>query len=190
VNNPEDPAAGMRKVMFSRELWIDRDDFREEPPKKYFRLAPGAEVRLRWAYIVKCTSVVKNERGDIVEIHCTYDPGTRGGGADRKVKGTIHWVSAQHALPAEVRLYEPLFVTPKPDEAEDWKALVNQNSLERITTCFVEPALADAAPGNHYQFERTGYFSVDPDTSPEHLVFNRTVPLRDTWAKMEKSEQS
>ena len=189
VNNPEDATMGTRAVPFSRELWIDRDDFREEPPKKYFRLAPGAEVRLRYAYIVKCTGVVHNDRGEVVEVRCTYDPATRGGSADRKVKGTIHWVSAPHALPAEVRLYDTLFLSPKPDEDEDWKARVNPSSLERLTDCYVEPALAVAAPGNRYQFERTGYFCVDPDTTPGHLVFNRTVSLRDTWGKIEKMER-
>jgi len=188
VNNPEDATMGTRQVPFSRELWIDQDDFRENPPKKYFRLAPGAEVRLRYAYIVKCVGVVHDARtGEVVEVRCTYAPATRSGTPDgRKVKGTIHWVSAQHALPAEVHLYENLFLTPKPDADENWKAQVNPNSLGRLTTCCVEPALADAAPGNRYQFERTGYFCVDPDTSPGHLVFNRTVSLRDTWAKIEK----
>jgi len=187
VNNPEDAAMGTRPVPFSRELWIEQDDFREVPPKRYFRLAPGAEVRLRYAYIVKCTGVVHNDRGEVVELRCTYDPATRGGSADRKVKGTIHWVSAPHAHPAEVRLYETLFLTPKPDEDEGWKAHVNPNSLEQLTTCYVEPALADAAPGNRYQFERTGYFCVDSDTSRGRLVFNRTVSLRDTWGKIEKA---
>ncbi len=189
VNNPEDAAMGTRTVPFSRELWIDQDDFRENPPPKYFRLTPGAEVRLRYAYIVKCTGVVHNDRGEVIEVRCTYDPATRGGSADRKVKGTIHWVSVQHALPAEVRLYDTLFLTPKPDEDEDWKARVNPRSLERLTTCYVEPALANAAPASRYQFERTGYFCVDPDTTPDHLVFNRTVSLRDTWGKIEKAEQ-
>ncbi len=190
VNNPEDPTMGTRKVPFAREIWIDQDDFRENPPKKYFRLSPGQEVRLRYAYIVKCTSVVHNERGEIVEVRCTYDPATRGGSADRKVKGTIHWVSAQHALPAEVRLYDTLFVAPKPDESEDWKSQINPNSLERLTNAWVEPALADVKPLDHFQFERTGYFTVDPDTQPGHLVFNRTVSLRDTWGKIEKAEQA
>jgi len=190
VNNPEDATMGTRKVPFARELWIDQDDFREDPPKKYFRLAPGAEVRLRYAYIVKCVGVVHNERGEIVEVRCTYDPATRGGGAEgRKVKGTIHWVSAQHARPAEVRLYDTLFLSPKPDEAENWKSQISPNSLERLTNCYVEPSLANAAPGNRYQFERTGYFCADLDTKPGHLVFNRTVSLRDTWAKIERAEQ-
>ncbi len=187
VNNPEDATMGTRKVPFARELWIEQDDFREDPPKKYFRLAPGAEVRLRWAYIIKCTGVVKNARGEIVEVRCTYDPTTLGTNpTDRKVKGTIHWVSAHHACPAEVRLYDHLFLTPRPDEDEDWKAHINPNSLERLTHCFVEPSLANASPGAHYQFERLGYFVVDPDTRPGAPVFNRTVTLRDTWAKIEK----
>ncbi len=191
VNNPEDATMGTRKVPFSREVWINQDDFRENPPKKYFRLSPGVEVRLRYGYIIKCTGVVHDERtGEVVEVRCTYDPATTSGAPDgRKVKGTIHWVSAQHALPAEVRLYDALFLTPKPDESEDWKSQVNPNSLERLTKCYVEPALADAAPGNRYQFERTGYFCVDLDSTPGHLVFNRTVSLRDTWGRIEKAEQ-
>jgi glutaminyl-tRNA synthetase len=189
VNNPEDAAMGTRKVPFTRELWIEQDDFREEPPKKYFRLAPGAEVRLRWAYIIKCVGVVKNARGEIVEVRCTYDPTTLGANpTDRKIKGTIHWVSAPHARPAEVRLYDHLFLAEKPDEVEDWKSQINPNSLERLTNCYVEPSLANATAGNHYQFERLGYFVVDPDTTPGHLVFNRTVSLRDTWGKIEKKE--
>lgn len=190
VNNPEDASMGTRQVPFSREIWIDQDDFREVPPKKYFRLAPGAEVRLRYAYIVKCVGVVHDERtGQVVEVHCTYDPASRGGAVEgRRVKGTIHWVSAQHAQPAEVRLYEQLFLVPRPDEDEDWKAHLNPNSLERLESAYVEPALATAVPGVHYQFERTGYFCVDPDSAPGHPVFNRTVSLRDTWAKIEKAE--
>jgi glutaminyl-tRNA synthetase len=189
VNNPEDAAMGTRKVPFTRELWIEQDDFREEPPKKYFRLAPGAEVRLRWAYIIKCVGVVKNARGEIVEVRCTYDPTTLGANpTDRKIKGTIHWVSAPHARPAEVRLYDHLFLAEKPDEVEDWKSQINPNSLERLTNCYVEPSLANATAGNHYQFERLGYFVVDPDTTPGHLVFNRTVSLRDSWGKIEKKE--
>lgn len=190
VNNPEDASMGTRKVPFSRELWIEQDDWRENPPKKYFRLSPGAEVRLRYAYIVKCTGVVHDERtGEVTEVRCTYDPATRGGGVEgRKVKGTIHWVSAQHALPAEARLYDTLFLTPRPDETEDWKSQVNPNSLERLTNCYVEPALKDTPSGSRYQFERMGYFCVDPDSKPGHLVFDRTVSLRDTWAKIEKAE--
>jgi glutaminyl-tRNA synthetase len=189
VNNPEDPAMGTRKVPFSRELWIEQDDFRENPPKKYFRLAPGTEVRLRYAYVIKCTGVVRDERtGEVVEVRCTYDPATRTGTPDgRKIKGTIHWVSVPHAVPAEVRLYDTLFLASKPDEDEDWKKNVNPNSLERLTHCYVEPALTAAVPGNRFQFERTGYFNTDLDSTPEHLVFNRTVTLRDTWAKIEKA---
>ncbi|MBI5034614.1 MAG: glutamine--tRNA ligase/YqeY domain fusion protein [Chloroflexi bacterium] len=190
VNNPEDEAMGTRKVPFTRELWIEQADFMENPSKKYFRLSPGVEVRLRYAYLIKCTSVVHDEKtGEVIEVRCTYDPATRGGNADRKVKGTIHWVSAPYAVPAEVRLYDTLFLAPKPDETEEWKALVNPNSLERLDKCYVEPALANAPVGERYQFERTGYFCVDPDTQPGQLVFNRTVSLRDTWGKIEKAEQ-
>jgi glutaminyl-tRNA synthetase len=193
VNNPEDPAAGTRKVPFSRVLYIERDDFREDPPKKFFRLAPGREVRLRYAYFITCVGVVKDERsGEVVELHCTYDPATRGGGAPdgRRVKATLHWVSAAHACTAEVRLYEHLFLTPNPDEAEDFTTVLNPRSLERLTACYVEPSLTNAAPGSRYQFERLGYFSVDSkDSTPERLVFNRTVSLRDTWAKIERAQQ-
>lgn len=185
VNNPEDPGAGARSVPFSRELWIEQSDFMENPPKKYFRLSVGAEVRLRWAYVVKCVGMVKNERGDVTEIRCTYDPATLGSNpTDRKIKGTIHWVSAPHAIPAEIRLYEHLFPMAKPDEADDWKQNINPNSLQ-IAQGFVEPSLADAQVGSRYQFERNGYFTVDPDSTPNHLVFNRTVTLRDTWGKIE-----
>lgn len=189
VNNPEDASMGTRRVPFARELWIEQSDFMEDPPKKYFRLSPGAEVRLRWAYIVKCVGVVRDpETGRVTEVHCTYDPATRSANpTDRKVKGTIHWVSAAHALPAQARLYELLFDTPRPDEDEDWKAHVNRRSLETVD-CLVEPGLAGATPGDHLQLERTGYFCVDPDTTPGHLVLNRTVSLRDTWARMEKAE--
>ncbi len=186
VNNPEDAAMGTRRVPFARELWIEQEDLRENPPPKFFRLSPGSEVRLRYAYIVKCIGTVKNERGQVVEVRCTYDSATRGGAADRKVKGTIHWVSARHALPAQARLYDTLFLAPKPDEDANWKARINPNSLEQLPNCYVEPALADAAPGMRYQFERTGYFCVDPDSAPGRLVFNRTVSLRDTWAKVER----
>lgn len=187
VNNPEDAAMGTRKLPFSREVWIEQDDFREDPPKKFFRLSPGAEVRLRYAYIVKCTGVVKDERtGAVVEVRCTYDPGSLTGTPDgRKIKGTIHWVSAAHALRAEARLYDQLFLTPKPDEDEDWKAHLNPNSLQVVKECYVEPSLAEVAPGYRCQFERSGYFCVDPDSSPRHPIFNRTVSLRDTWAKLE-----
>ncbi len=190
VNNPEDPAMGTRKVPFTRELWIEQDDFREVAPKKYYRLAPGAEVRLRYAYVIKCVGVVKDPNtGAVVEVRCTYDPATLNSTPDgRKIKGTIHWVSAKHALPAELRLYDTLFLSPRPDEEEDWKSQLNPHSLERLTDSFVEPALAHAAPLNHFQFERTGYFCVDKDSTPEHLVFNRTVSLRDTWAKIETKE--
>jgi glutaminyl-tRNA synthetase len=195
INNPEDPSAGTRKVPFSRVLYVERDDFREDPPRKFFRLAPGREVRLRYAYFVTCTNVIKDEKtGEIVELHCAYDPATRGGDSPdgRKVKGTIHWVSAAHALEAEVRLYDHLFTKPDPDdvdEGQDYRSNLNPNSLEILPSCRVEPGLAGAAPGDRYQFERQGYFCVDPDSSGEKLVFNRTVPLRDSWAKIEKAQQ-
>ncbi len=193
---PDDPPKmGHRPVPFSRELWIERSDFLEDPPKKYWRLAPGREVRLRWAYLVTCTDVVKDEDGEIVEVHCTYDPETRGGNAPdgRKVRGTIHWVSAERALPAEVRLYDRLFNRPDPDRVEgegrDFLSNLNPNSLE-IVEAYVEPSLATASPGDRFQFERTGYFCVDPDSVPGRLVFNRTVPLRDSWAKLEKQARA
>jgi glutaminyl-tRNA synthetase len=191
VNNPEDPSAGTRRVPFSRVLYIEQDDFRASPPPKYFRLSPGAEVRLRYAYIAKCTGVVTDPKsGEIVEVRCTFDQASHGGDAKgRRVKGTIHWVSAAHAVEAEVRLYENLFLKPKPDEEEDWKAALNPNSLEPLTGCQLEPSLRGAAPGSRYQFERQGYFCVDTkDSTPSRLVFNKTVGLRDTWAKIEKSE--
>jgi glutaminyl-tRNA synthetase len=191
VNNPEDPGMGTRKAPFSRVLWIERDDFRETPPPKYFRLAPGAEVRLRYAYLVRCVGVVKDEAtGAVVEVRCTYDPLSRGGDAPdrRRVKGTIHWVSAAHALPAEVRLYDRLFTQPDPAGAEDWRASLNPVSLEVLTGCRVEPSLGTAGPGSRYQFERLGYFCVDPvDSAAGTLVFNRTVPLRDSWAKLQQA---
>jgi glutaminyl-tRNA synthetase len=188
VNNPEDPSAGTRLVPFSREIWIEQDDFRETPPPKYYRLSPGAEVRLRYAYIVKCTGVVRSAEGEIIEVRGTYDPSSRGGDAKgRKVKGTIHWVSARHAVGAEVRLYEHLFAEPKPDEAEDLSAVLNPNSLEDLADVRVEPSLRGAEPGSRFQFERQGYFCVDSrDSSSSRLVFNRTVGLRDTWAKIER----
>jgi glutaminyl-tRNA synthetase len=191
VNNPEDASAGTRRVPFSRVLYIEQDDFREDPPKQYYRLSPGREVRLRYGYFITCTGVVKNERGEPVEIHCTYDPATRGGNAPdgRKVKSTIHWVSAAHAVDAEVRLYENLFTRPNPSETEpgqDFTANLNPNSLEVLTRCKIEPSLANPAVGAPYQFERLGYFTADPDTAPGQPVFNRTVVLRDTWAKIEK----
>jgi glutaminyl-tRNA synthetase len=189
VNNPEDPAAGTRKVPFSKVLYIEQDDFRETPPPKYFRLFPGNEVRLRYAYFVKCTHAVKDDAGNVTEVHCTYDPSTRGGDAPdgRKVKSTIHWVSAAHALPAEVRQYEQLFTTERPDDG-DLESIINPNSLEVLANAFVEPALASAKPGDNIQFERTGYFCLDPDTTSGHPVFNRTVTLKDSWAKIEKTQ--
>jgi glutaminyl-tRNA synthetase len=194
VNNPEDLSMGMRKVPFSKVLYIERDDFREDPPKGYFRLSPGAEVRLKHAYFIKCTEVLKDKRsGEVVELHCTYDPDSRGGEAKdgRKVKGTLHWVSAGHAVEAEVRLYDHLFTKADPgdaDEGLDFKSNLNVNSLEKLTPCFIEPSIAGSAPGSKYQFLRHGYFCVDTvDSSPSKLVFNRTVSLRDSWAKVEKS---
>jgi len=196
VNNPEDKSAGTRPVPFSRIVYIEREDFREDPPKKFFRLAPGREVRLMHAYYITCTGVIKDEKGEIVELHCTYDPATRGGDSPdgRKVRGTLHWVSAAHALDAEVRLYDHLFNTPYPDEVEegqDFLSNLNPNSLEVLTGCKLEPSLAGAGAGagSRFQFLRQGYFCVDPDTSANHLVFNRTVPLRDTWAKIEKGQK-
>jgi glutaminyl-tRNA synthetase len=188
VNNPEDPAAGVRKVPFSRVLYIERGDFLEDPPKKFFRLAPGREVRLRYAYFVTCTGVVKDERGEVVEVHCSFDPATRGGDAPdgRKVKGTLHWVSAEHAREAEVRLYDRLFRTENPADVPaggDFVDNLEEESL-RTVTGLTEPGLAGAAPGSRFQFERLGYFCVDPDSSPDRRVFNRTVTLRDTWAKL------
>ncbi len=194
VNNPEYPGAGTRKVPFSRVLYIERDDFREDPPKKFFRLAPGREVRLRYAYFITCVDVSKDKQsGEVVELHCTYDPATRGGDSPegRKVKATLHWVSAKHALEAEVRLCNHLFIKEDPTNVEDgadFKSSLNPNSLEILASCRVEPSLAGATPGSWYQFERQGYFCVDPDSSAGKIVFNRTVPLRDTWAKIEKHE--
>ena len=192
VNNPEDPAMGTRPVPFSRVLYIEQDDFREQPHKKYFRLFPGNEVRLRYAYFVRCTDVVKDEAtGEVVEVRCTYDPATRGGDAPdgRRVKSTIHWVSAAHAVEAEVRLYEPLFTAAVPGaDKDDWKADLNPRSLERLTACRLEPSLAAAAPGARYQFERNGYFCVDVgDSTTDRPVWNRAVGLRDSWAKIEKA---
>jgi glutaminyl-tRNA synthetase len=197
VNNPEDPRMGTRKVPFSRVLYIERDDFREDPPKQFFRLAPGREVRLRYAYLITCVGVVKDDRtGEVVELHCTYDPATRGGDAPdgRKVRATLHWVSAAHALEAEVRLYEHLFAKADPSDDQegiDFTASLNPQSLEVLTSCRVEPSLADAVPGDRYQFERLGYFCVDSvDAAPGALVFNRTVTLRDTWARIEQAQQA
>lgn len=192
VNNPEDPGAGTRKVPFSKVIYIERDDFMEDPPKKFFRLAPGREVRLRYAYFVTCTDVIRDENGGITGIHCTYDPETRGGNAPdgRKVKSTIHWVSAEHAIEAEVRQYDHLFLKENPEAGgEDFKSNLNPDSLEVIRSCYLEPCLKDARPGERYQFERLGYFCVDPDSTPEKPVFNRTVTLRDTWAKIQKKEK-
>src|SRR5262245_8193024 len=191
VNNPEDASAGSRKVPFSRVLWIDRDDFREDPPKKFFRLSPGREVRLRGAYFITCSSVVKDPAtGEVAELRCVYDPATRGGDAPdgRKVKSTLHWVSAAHALDVEVRLYDRLYSVESPGERGDHRADLNPASLEILTHCKIEPSVHGAVPGTRYQFERTGYFCVDPDSTPERLVFNRTVTLKDTWAKIEARE--
>jgi glutaminyl-tRNA synthetase len=192
VNNPEDPGAGTRRVPFSRVLYIEQDDFRENPPKQYYRLSPGREVRLRYGYLITCTGVVKDEKtGEVVEVHCTYDPATRGGNAPdgRKVKATIHWVSAAHAIGAELRLYDKLFTRPNPNELEegqDFTANLNPDSLEILSGAKLEPSLATASAGNRYQFERVGYFCVDPDSTSQKVVFNRTVALKDTWAKIEQ----
>jgi glutaminyl-tRNA synthetase len=193
VNNPEDTAAGTRKVPFSRELYIEQDDFREVPPPKYYRLSPGREVRLRYGYFITCTGVVKNDKGEVIEVHCTYDPATRGGNAPdgRKVKSTIHWVSGTHAINAEVRIYENLFSKEDPSDVEEGKDVLdnlNPNSLEVLTNAKLEPSLANGVAGSRYQFERLGYFSVDPDSKPDRRVFNRTVALKDTWAKVEKKQ--
>ncbi len=196
INNPEDPNMGARKVPFSRVLYIEQEDFRDDPPKKFFRLAPGREVRLRYAYYITCAGVVRDEKtGEVIELHCTYDPKTRGGDSPdgRKVKATLHWVSAVHSLKAEVRLYDHLFIKENPGEekdAGDYKSYLNPDSLQRLTSCRVEPSLAGAVPGSRYQFERQGYFCVDSvDSSDDMLVFNRTVSLRDSWAKIEKTQK-
>jgi glutaminyl-tRNA synthetase len=191
INNPEDESAGTRMVPFSRELYIERADFREDPPKKFWRLAPGREVRLRYAYFVTCTDVIKNDAGEVIELHCTYDPATRGGDAPdgRRVKATLHWVSVPHALEAEARLYDRLFSKEDPmdaPEGKDYTANLSPDSLKRVT-CVVEPSVAGAAPGTRYQFERQGYFCVDPDSTADKLVFNRTVSLRDSWKKIEQA---
>jgi len=191
VNNPEDAAAGTRSLPFSKELYIEQDDFRENPPKDFFRLAPGREVRLRYAYFVKCVGVEKDAAGNVVEVRCTYDPATRGGDAPdgRKVKGTLHWVAAGHAVDAEVRLYDHLFLKSDPDDVPEGQTYLdnlNPKSLDVLTGCKLEPALASAVAGNTFQFERLGYFCVDKDSAPGKLVFNRAVTLRDTWAKIEK----
>jgi glutaminyl-tRNA synthetase len=186
VNHPDDPSAGKRTIRFARELYIERDDFMEDPPKKFFRLAPGREVRLRYAYFITCREAVKNAAGEVVELRCTYDPATRGGDAPdgRKVKGTLHWVSAPGSLPAEVRLYNPLFAAAEPD-ISDFAAAINPQSMEVLSDCRVEMALAGRNDGQPVQFERQGYFCADPDSTPERLVFNRTVGLRDSWAKVQ-----
>ena len=195
INNPEDPAMGTRKIPFSREIFIERDDFREDPPKKFFRLAPGREVRLKHAYFITCTDVIKDEKtGEIIELRCTYDPETKSGDAPdgRKVRGTLHWVSAAHSLTATVRLYDHLFSKENPDDlaaGEDFKDYLNPNALEELTECRVEPGLAGSKPETHFQFLRHGYFCVDRNSTETTLVFNRTVPLRDTWAKIEKKQE-
>jgi glutaminyl-tRNA synthetase len=194
VNNPEDPAAGTRMLPFSAELYVEQEDFREDPPKGWFRLAPGREVRLKHAYYIKVREAIKDAAGQVVELRCTYDPASRSGVTPdgRIVKGTLHWVSAAHALDAEVRLYDNLFARPDPadvPEGEDWLTNLNPNSLEALSGCKVEPSLATASPGTRVQFLRQGYFCVDPDSTAQRLVFNRTVGLRDTWAKMENKGQ-
>ena len=191
ANNPEDPSAGTRHVPFSRELYIEQDDFREVPPPKYYRLSPGKEVRLRNAYFITARSVVKDEAGNVVEVHCTYDPASRGGNSPdgRKVKSTMHWVSAPHAISAEVRLYDKLFTKADPSDLEEGQTfldILNPNSLEVLTEAKLEPSLANAKLEDRFQFERVGYFCLDPDSTAAKLVFNRTLPLKDTWAKIEK----
>jgi glutaminyl-tRNA synthetase len=190
VNNPEDASAGTRKVPFSKILYIEQNDFRETPPPKYFRLYPGNEVRLRYAYLIKCTHVVKNDAGEVIEVHCTYDPASHGGEAPdgRRVKSTIHWVSAEHAVQAEVRMYDPLFTVERPDDGE-LETILNPNSVEALENTWVESALADAKVGDTIQFERTGYFCIDPDSRSGKLVFNLTVNLRDTWSKIQKKSK-
>jgi glutaminyl-tRNA synthetase len=191
VNNPEDSKAGTRMVPFSKVLYIEQDDFREDPPKQFYRLSPGREVRLRYGYFITCTGVVKNDQGEVIEVRCSYDPATRGGNAPdgRKVKSTIHWVSAEHAIDAEVRLYETLFTKEDPNdvpEGQEFTANLNPKSLEVLPHAKLEPSLAGAAPGSRYQFERMGYFCVDKDSKAAQPTFNRTVTLKDAWAKIEK----
>jgi glutaminyl-tRNA synthetase len=193
-NNPEDETAGTRLVPFSRVLYVEQDDFREDPPKKWFRLAPGREVRLKHAYYITCDDMIKDEQGNVIELRCTYDPSSRGGSTPdgRRVKGTLHWVSAAHSLDAEVRLYETLLTIADPNEVaedKDYSDYINPNSLEVLTGSKIEPGLAGAERGSRYQFLRMGYFCVDPDSTAEKLVFNRTVTLRDTWAKIEQAQQ-
>lgn len=192
INNPEDPSMGTRKVPFSKVIYIERDDFREIPPKDFYRLAPAREVRLRYAYFIRCKDVIKDRDGNVVELRCTYDPSTRGGDSPdgRKVKATLHWVSEAGAIRAEVRLYDHLFKVPDPDELEDFRTGINPESLIVLRNCYLEPSLASARPGEIYQFERLGYFCVDPDSQDGSLVFNRTVTLKDTWAKIEKKLRS
>jgi glutaminyl-tRNA synthetase len=191
VNNPEDVSAGTRKVPFSKVLYIEQEDFQEVPPPKYYRLYPGNEVRLRYAYLVRCTGVVKNEAGEVIEVHCTYDPATRGGDAPdgRKIKSTLHWVSAAHAIPVEVRLYDRLFNRPDPEAGEDFMENINPHSLTVLADCRVEGSLAGTKPGDRYQFERQGYFCADLDSTPDRLVFNLAVALKDTWAKIEQKQK-
>jgi glutaminyl-tRNA synthetase len=188
VNHPDDPAAGTRKIRFGREIYVERDDFMENPPKKFYRLSVGKEVRLRYAYFITCRGVVKNAAGEITELRCTYDPATRGGDAidGRKVKATLHWVSAAHAVGVEVRLYDRLFTSEHPGAIADYRSVLNPKSLEVLTTCWLEPSVTGATAGTIYQFERLGYFSVDPDSTAGRLVFNRTVTLKDTWARIEQ----
>jgi glutaminyl-tRNA synthetase len=190
VNNPEDASAGTRKVPFSKVIYIEQDDFREEPPAKYFRLAPGREVRLRYAYFIKCERVIKNEQGEVVELRCSYDPTTKGGDAQdgRKVKATIHWVSAAHAAAVQVNSYDRLFNNPDPEESGDFIADLNPTSLQVLRSCPVEPDLLTAKPGDKFQFERLGYFCVDTESTPEQIIFNRTVELRDTWTRIENKK--
>jgi len=194
INNPEDPSMGTRKLPFSRNLFIEEDDFMEDPPKKFYRLAPGREVRLRYGYFIKCVNAVKDNSGKVVELRCTYDPATRGGDSPdrRKVQATLHWVSASHAIKAEIRLYERLFTAEDPNDVEegkDWKDYFDPKSMETLPSCYVEPGLKNAAAGNHYQFERIGYFVVDPDTTDNKPVFNRTVPLKDEWARIQRGQK-
>jgi glutaminyl-tRNA synthetase len=195
INNPEDASMGTRTVPFSRVIYVEREDFREDPPRKWFRLAPGREVRLKHAYYITCVDVVRDsETGEVVELHCTYDPESQGGGTPdgRKVRGTLHWVSASHALDAEVRLYDRLFANPDPgdvEEGQDFMANLSPNSLEILASCKVEPSLAGADAGDRYQFLRMGYFCLDPDSTKDRFVFNQTVTLRDTWARIEKAQK-